>query len=168
MFCEFIRLNSFSQILVLEHPQATPKRLREQLAVRRERRVAATVRSRLRGLRFLQNNAKDRHNPSAQYCRLPEGTLGSLRLRFTPYVKLRRQGSVKPRLLRLRDPRNMKGHNLSETQVARVGGSEYSPRLLRLSEKLAVGQSSNPSGSRLHLRLALFNLFFSMRGAKAA
>ena len=46
----------------------------------------------------LINYAKDRHNPSAQYCRLPEGTLGSLRLRFTPYVKLRRQGSVKPRL----------------------------------------------------------------------
>ena len=76
----------------------------------------------------------------------------TLNLRTSPYVKLRRQGSVIPRLLRLRDPWNMKGRNLPETQVAHFAFVQ-TLRLNRLSEKLAYGQLA--CFARLaHLRLA--------------
>ena len=124
---------------------------------RRERRVATTVSSRLRGLRFLPNNAKDRLGLRYD---LRKRKLEPLAPRLCK-TSAARLGKTSPS--RLRDPLNMKGRNLPEIPAARLGGCEYSPRLPRLFCVLASGQSSKPSGS---LRLPFGFLGFTSGSSK--
>ena len=124
---------------------------------RRERRVAATVSSRLRGLRFyqiMQKTGSGFGTTSAS----GSSNLSPLALCKTSAARL---GKTSPS--RLRDPLNMKGRNLPEIPAARLGGCEYSPRLPRLFCVLASGQSSKPSGS---LRLPFGFLGFTSGSSK--
>ena len=164
-----IRQTLFSQKLHLHLPEATLKRLRQQLAEGARHEVTQALSKPLacdgesdallclRGLRFLPNNAKDRLGLRYD---LRKRKLEPLAPRLCK-TSAARLGKTSPS--RLRDPLNMKGRNLPEIPAARLGGCEYSPRLPRLFCVLASGQSSKPSGS---LRLPFGFLGFTSGSSK--
>ena len=169
-----IRQTLFSQKLHLHLPEATLKRLRQQLAEGARHEVTQALSkplacdgesdALLRPLvrvcvvcvfyQIMQKTGSGFGTTSAS----GSSNLSPLALCKTSAARL---GKTSPS--RLRDPLNMKGRNLPEIPAARLGGCEYSPRLPRLFCVLASGQSSKPSGS---LRLPFGFLGFTSGSSK--